>query len=184
MIANPTPPKNVNAAITNNKIAPLRKSGALFRASSRLSCAIFFSNRAKSSLMILGSIAGINSWLQIGHMVFSYGPSIGCPHSGHLKVITALIKSCSSYSHGQPLSNPLTNTFRVMKNFINVKVILEPELQEEVELLNSWQRLRMARKFERWAHQLRISAFILSRNQTPKPRSSLKALPRRRLFLN
>jgi hypothetical protein len=63
-------------------------------------------------------------------------------------------------------------------------VTLEPELEEEAGLLTPAQRLDLARKFERWSRQLRVSAFILKRAYEPKPRPSLKALTRRRLVLN
>lgn len=67
---------------------------------------------------------------------------------------------------------------------IKIRVILEPELQPEVETMNSWQRLKLARKFERWARQLRVSAFILNRDSSPKPRPSLKGLSKRKQMLN
>jgi len=64
-------------------------------------------------------------------------------------------------------------------------VTLEPELECEVALMNIRQRRTMAKKFERWAHQLWISASILERRQRPlPPRSSLKALPARKQALN
>jgi hypothetical protein len=63
-------------------------------------------------------------------------------------------------------------------------VTLEPDLQEEVALYTPAQRLELARKFERWARQLRVSAFILRRAREPKGRAVLRVLPRRRLALN
>jgi hypothetical protein len=63
-------------------------------------------------------------------------------------------------------------------------VTLEPELEEEASLMTPAQRLALARKFERWARQLRVSAFILDRVYSPKPRPSLRALTRRKLVLN
>lgn len=64
-------------------------------------------------------------------------------------------------------------------------VTLEPELQEEVGLYTVSQRLELARKFARWARQLRVSAVILRRQQNQlKACASLKALPRRKLRLN
>jgi hypothetical protein len=63
-------------------------------------------------------------------------------------------------------------------------VTLEPELEEEASLMTPAQRLALARKFERWSRQLRVSAFILDRVYAPKPRPFLKVLTRRRLVLN
>jgi len=63
-------------------------------------------------------------------------------------------------------------------------VTLEPELEEEAALLTAAQRIELARKFDRWSRQLRVSAFILKRVYAPKPRPSLKVLTRRRLVLN
>ena len=64
------------------------------------------------------------------------------------------------------------------------RIVLEPELEAEIKLLNAWQRRALARKFERWAHQLRVSAVILLRDQAPRPKPSLKASSPRRLRLN
>ena len=70
------------------------------------------------------------------------------------------------------------------KSFMT-KVTLEPELEEEVALYTPSQRLELARKMERWARQLRVSAFILRRDSCPKRAcASIKGLPRRRLLLN
>jgi hypothetical protein len=64
------------------------------------------------------------------------------------------------------------------------RVTLEPELECEVGLFTPPERLELARKFERWARQLRVSAFILRRAQEPKRPAVLKVLPRRKLALN
>ncbi|MGO9200947.1 MAG: hypothetical protein ACLQM8_10470 [Limisphaerales bacterium] len=64
------------------------------------------------------------------------------------------------------------------------RVTLEPELECEVGLFTPPQRLELARKFERWARQLRVSAFILRRAEGPKRPAVLKVLPRRKLALN
>jgi hypothetical protein len=61
---------------------------------------------------------------------------------------------------------------------------LEPELESEVALFTPSQRIELARKFERWARQLKVSAFILDRDAGPKKPVALKALPRRKLVLN
>ena len=65
------------------------------------------------------------------------------------------------------------------------RVTLEPELEEEVSLYTWQRRLELARKFERWAKQLRVSAFILRRaSSRSTPRPSLKVVSRKRLLLN
>lgn len=64
------------------------------------------------------------------------------------------------------------------------RVTLEPELEGEVGLFTPPQRIELARKFERWARQLRVSAFILGRDAAPKRPVALRALPRRKLALN
>jgi hypothetical protein len=89
----------------------------------------------------------------------------------HKSVLTELDRKCPT---------PLVRVSRNMRK----RVILEPELEQEVSLMTASQRLELARKFERWAHQLRISAFILKRASQPKPRPSLKALSKAKLILN
>jgi hypothetical protein len=64
------------------------------------------------------------------------------------------------------------------------RVTLEPELELEAGWFTPSQRLELARKFERWARQLRVSAFILGRDAEPKRPVALKVLPRRKLVLN
>jgi hypothetical protein len=63
-------------------------------------------------------------------------------------------------------------------------VTLEPELEEEASLMTPAQRLALARKFERWSRQLRVSAFILDRAYAPKPRPFLRVLMKQKLVLN
>ena len=64
------------------------------------------------------------------------------------------------------------------------RVRLEPELEEDAALLTPPERRAMARKLERWARQLRLSATIMEIDDRPKPPPSLKPLPLRRLMLN
>jgi hypothetical protein len=64
------------------------------------------------------------------------------------------------------------------------RVTLEPELEQVVALYTPGQRMELAWKFERWARQLRVSAFILRRMRGPLKQGVLKALSRRRLALN
>ena len=63
-------------------------------------------------------------------------------------------------------------------------VTLEPELEEEASLMTAVQRREFARKLERWARQLRVSAVISDRISAPKPPPSLTYVPRRLLLLN
>lgn len=65
------------------------------------------------------------------------------------------------------------------------RVTLEPQLEERAALWNPAKRVRMARIFERWARQLRVSARIISGDAEPRrhPRA-LQPLPRRKLELN
>jgi len=64
------------------------------------------------------------------------------------------------------------------------RVFLEPTLESKVFCWNACQRRELARKFERWGRQLRVSAKILDLDETPKPPPRLKALPLRRQRLN
>jgi len=64
------------------------------------------------------------------------------------------------------------------------RVILEPSLECKVGRWSAWQRRELARKFERWARQLRVSARMLDLDEAPKPPPRLKALPTRRQRLN
>lgn len=77
------------------------------------------------------------------------------------------------------MSDPACETARM-----KTRVTLEPELEEEAALLTPTQRILLAKKLERWARQLRVSAFIMRRDAAPKPRPYLKALSRRKLALN
>ena len=67
---------------------------------------------------------------------------------------------------------------------MKVRVTLEPVLEVEACLMTAAKRRALARTFERWARQLRVSAKILEVDEAPRPRPSLRALPRRRLSLN
>jgi len=64
------------------------------------------------------------------------------------------------------------------------RIVLEPELEEIAKELNASRRRALAGKLERWAKELRVSAFILDRDAEPRPKPSLKRLPNRRLLLN
>ena len=82
------------------------------------------------------------------------------------------------------MSKPACNPWGVKTKRKYCPVTLEPELEEEASLMTSGQRREFARKLERWARQLRVSAVILDRISVPKPRPSLAYVPRRRLLLN
>ncbi len=63
-------------------------------------------------------------------------------------------------------------------------VILEPALERRAALWSPAKRRFVARKFQRWARQLIISAAVMDRRAAPAPPPRLKALPRRKLTLN
>jgi hypothetical protein len=65
-----------------------------------------------------------------------------------------------------------------------IRVVLEPTLESKVHCWTACQRRELARTFERWARQLRVSAKILDLDDAPKPLPRLKALPPRRQRLN
>lgn len=64
------------------------------------------------------------------------------------------------------------------------RVRLEPGLEEKALLWSPSKRLSVAKKLERWARQLRISAAILKADQGPKPPPCLKGLHPQKLVLN
>jgi len=76
----------------------------------------------------------------------------------------------------------LSNHF--MDNDKKTRVILEPMLESKVSCWSSCQRRELARKFERWARQLRVSAKMLDLDEGPKPAPHLKALTPRHQRLN
>ena len=65
-----------------------------------------------------------------------------------------------------------------------IRVVLEPDLQEQAELLTATQRRSLAKIYRRWARQLEVSAKIMETDEKPPKRDPLKPLPRRRLGLN
>jgi hypothetical protein len=65
------------------------------------------------------------------------------------------------------------------------RVTLEPQLEERAALWTPAKRVHMARIFERWARQLRVSARIISVDSEPPPHPpAIPRLPRRKLALN
>jgi len=65
------------------------------------------------------------------------------------------------------------------------RVTLEPQLEERAALWSPAKRVRMARIFERWARQLRVSARIIACDAEPRRHpQELQHLPRRKLELN
>lgn len=66
-----------------------------------------------------------------------------------------------------------------------VRVRMEPELERIAGNFSVSARLALAKKFYRWAHQLRVSARILQADLLPnRRRPLLKPLKQRRLALN
>lgn len=82
------------------------------------------------------------------------------------------------------MSQPACDPWGVKTDRKYCPVTLEPDLEEEASLMTAGQRREFARKLERWARQLRVSAVILDRVSAPKPPPSLAYVPQRRLLLN
>jgi len=64
------------------------------------------------------------------------------------------------------------------------RVTLEPTLQEQAALWSPAKRIEMAKKLERWARQLIISAAILQADSTAPAPPRLKRLHPQKLRLN
>jgi len=64
------------------------------------------------------------------------------------------------------------------------RVALEPELEEIAAFWSAAKRFEMARKFRRWARQLRVSAFILFHDSHPASPPSLRFVAPRKARLN
>ncbi len=77
---------------------------------------------------------------------------------------------------------PQTDSKQLEFRFDLVK--LEPRLQLTAATLTPTQRRVLACVYERWAHQLRVSAKVLEKYQQPPRRNSLKPLPQRLLSRN
>ena len=85
------------------------------------------------------------------------------------------------------MSHPTPYNGAMKSKSLYCPVILEPELEEEAALLTPSQRVDLAGKFERWARQLRVSAYILRRRHAPKTAGnpkSLKPIGRRKTSMN
>jgi len=67
----------------------------------------------------------------------------------------------SHCSHGQALSHTPCKAKRMKIKNKYCSVTLEPELEKIAGLWTPLKRLEMARKFEKWARQLRISGKIM-----------------------
>ena len=65
-----------------------------------------------------------------------------------------------------------------------MRIKMEPDLEMHAGNFTAAQRRELARKLERWAKQLRISAFIIDRDSAPRPRPALKRLSRTQLRRN
>ena len=82
-------------------------------------------------------------------------------------------RPCHSHARMKKGSSPSNknNPDQFEFNFNVVK--LEPELQIEAATFTPCQRLALAVKFERWAHELRVSARVLEKQRVPWRRRSL-----------
>jgi hypothetical protein len=82
------------------------------------------------------------------------------------------------------MSNLLAENQRMNNEQKSCRVTLEPSLQAQAALWSPAKRIEMARKLERWARQLIISAAILQADSAPPTPPRLKRLPIRKLRLN
>lgn len=64
------------------------------------------------------------------------------------------------------------------------RVKLEPELEEIAAFWSASKRFEMARKFRRWARQLRVSGFILFHDSHPVSPPALRFVGLRKAGLN
>jgi hypothetical protein len=65
-----------------------------------------------------------------------------------------------------------------------LRVALEPELEQVAGCWPAAKRFEMARKFHRWARQLRITGLILFRDSHPASRPALRFVAPRKARLN
>ena len=65
-----------------------------------------------------------------------------------------------------------------------IRVALEPELEEIAAFWPPAKRFEMARKFGRWARQLKVSGFILFQDAHPTGRPALQYVALRKARLN
>ena len=72
---------------------------------------------------------------------------------------------------GPYLSNPLWYGWRMKK-----RVMLEPELEAIAGRLLPCERIWMAKRFERWAHELRVTAAVLAGPPSVRPKR-MKRIP-------
>jgi hypothetical protein len=84
----------------------------------------------------------------------------------------------------EPLNNPPKNDPAPKPKVRKRRVALEPELEEIACLWPPAKRFEMARKFRRWARQLRISGLILFYDSHPGSRPALRFLSVRKIRLN
>lgn len=82
------------------------------------------------------------------------------------------------------MSNPKADNTRMKNEQKSCRVTLEPTLQEQAALWSPAKRIEMARKLERWARQLIISAAILQADSGPPAPPRLKRLHPQKLRLN
>ncbi|MGA2243777.1 MAG: hypothetical protein ABSH48_02160 [Verrucomicrobiota bacterium] len=84
----------------------------------------------------------------------------------------------------KPPNDPLGIPAQPKAKAAKHRVSLEPELEEIACLWPPAKRFEMARKFRRWARQLRISGIILFHDSHPGSRPALRFLSRRTAPLN
>ena len=81
--------------------------------------------------------------------------------------------------------DPVELAFHIIHNAQKSRrVRLEPELEEIAAFWSASKRLEMARKFKRWARQLRVSGVILFRDSHQVSRPALPFVGPRKARLN
>jgi hypothetical protein len=84
----------------------------------------------------------------------------------------------------EPSPHPSGNTPPAKTRSGRRRVALEPELEEIASLWPPAKRFEMARKFRRWARQLRITGLILFYDSHPGSRPALRIVSLRKARLN
>ena len=91
---------------------------------------------------------------------------------------------CSMKNEPDPKPDKLANPMPLHHPVPACRVELEPELEAIAAFWSASKRFEMARKFRRWARQLRVSAFILFQDAHPVSRPALRFVALRKARLN
>jgi len=83
-----------------------------------------------------------------------------------------------------PHKSAVSGSKPIQQEFNFHAVQLEPELQMEAATFTPHQRRMLASVYERWAHQLRVTAKVLEKDLAPRPRGEVMWLPAKKLARN